>query len=92
MGIVWRTGEELREVRRKRSTTRVCIINFLLIKTTLMGRYGDCLANGTGIAKNVKEALKYWKLAADQGDDAGRAVTQGWFGLTESVTWPALKR
>ena len=36
--------------------------------------YGLCLANGQGVEQDVCEAVRYYKMAADQGE--ARAITK----------------
>jgi TPR repeat protein len=38
---------------------------------------GWCLEQGTGVAQNLLEAFRYYKLAADQGD-ANAQYNLGW--------------
>ena len=40
---------------------------------------GVCYQNGTGLVKDEVEAVKYYKMAADQGDaDAQKALGETW--------------
>ena len=38
-----------------------------------------CYQNGTGVVKDEVEAVKYYKMAADQGDaDAQKGLGEAW--------------
>ena len=40
---------------------------------------GVCYEDGTGVVKDEVEAVKYYKMAADQGDaDAQKALGETW--------------
>jgi TPR repeat protein len=55
----------------------------------LQHRYGAALEYGKGVQKDLAEAAKYYKLAADQGDAFGQSryasVLHGGKGVSQNV-------
>ena len=38
--------------------------------------YGNCLSNGEGVPRNLSEAARYYKMAADHGNVLAQIVLQ----------------
>ena len=61
------------------SIALLCCFSVAILFFIICQLVGVCYQYGTGVVKDEVEAVKYYKMAADQGDaDAQKALGEAW--------------